>query len=125
MIKLSNLLKEIEVGMGGGPRVYIGMNGEELFKIENFPSIPNIDGISYEEREKYPKLWEIIEKINVYTSDRNIQDIKFLGDFSSSNSEVYLYIDGESNYTIVDSLKQFSEEYQTEEAWEAYYWKEI
>jgi hypothetical protein len=125
MIKLSNLLSEIEVRMGGNPRVYIGMNGEELFKIENFPAVPNVNGIPYEEHEENPKFWEIIEKINVYTSDRNIQGIKFLGDFSSLNSEVYLYVDGESNYTIVDSLEQFSEEYQTEEAWGAYYWKEI
>jgi len=125
MIKLSNLLSEIEVRPFGITSIYVGEPHKELFKVENFPAIPNIDGIPYEEREEYPKFWEIIEKIQEYLQNWDIQQIYFKGDFSSRNLIVYIYIDGESDYTIVDSLNHFGVGYTTEEGWEIQNWEEI
>jgi hypothetical protein len=126
MIKLSNLIKEIKVNKPGSSRVYIGEPNKELFQIENFPSIRNIDGIPYDHDEKEnPEFWRIIYKIEEYLQDSGINNIKFIGNFSSPNPIAYIYIDGEGNYTIVDSLKQFYEGWQTEEDWRVENWKSI
>jgi hypothetical protein len=123
MIKLGNLLKEIEVGMGGGnPRVYMGEPEGTLFKVINFPAISNPNGIPYKE-EKDVKFWEIIDKIQDNSSFM-VYNIELKGDFSSPNSKVYIYVD-QDNYLIYDSLKKIGGNYQTEEAWGIENWKEI
>jgi hypothetical protein len=121
------LLSEIKINKPGGSRVYVGEPTGELgvlFKIEDFPSIHNIDGIPYDYEDENPKLWEIIEKIQKYLQHFDINDIRFTGDFLNGK-EAYIYIDNELNYNIVDFLDQFEEGYQTKEDFGVQNWKKI
>lgn len=117
MIKLSNLIKEIKINKPGGSRIYAGGPDGTIFKIINFPAIPNIDSIPYEEPEENPKFWEIIEKIQNYSQDWNIGNIMWKGDFSSPNYKIYIYMkENEGSMDLFfDSLKKIDDYQNWEE----------
>jgi hypothetical protein len=138
MIKLSNLIKEIKVNKPGSSKVYVGEPIGNLFKVENFPAISNINYNPFERKDAgyylkdktNPRFAEIIKKLINYTQGQNNPSFTFKGDFSSSNSIVYIFNEGvnrfgENMYYIVNSMEFFAQGYQTEEAWGIENWKEI
>jgi hypothetical protein len=124
MIKLSNLLNEIKVNKPGAFTIYVGEPTRDLFQIENFPALNNVEGIPYDYDDENPKFWQVIDKIQDYLQIFDISNMSFSGDFSNRTT-AYIYIDGELNYTIVDSLEQFEEGYQTKEDFGVQTWKKI
>jgi hypothetical protein len=80
MIKLTNLLKEIEVGIGGSPRIYVGEPNNEFFKITNFPAIPN-KNIELNSQNNL-EFKEIINKIKNYTNSMANLKFNFWGIFN-------------------------------------------
>jgi hypothetical protein len=103
MIKLSNLLKEIEEGMGG-KSVLWGYNDYdefmELIKLQGFSTSQEaLDEIN----ELYP--WE---------------DPYELG--TSVDYPSYAYLSGDGQVTFVKDLSEFSDNYQTEEGWGVTKW---
>lgn len=140
--------KDLIEPTSGETKVYISEPYVQLYKIENFPSIPNsikrIDfdcddaGSSQETCENYdemqelfkksPKLKNILDKINkkAYGEDNGyFHGIDFQGDFSSPLKISYTQLSGDGFLYFVDSLSEFDEDYQTEENWGVKNWKEI
>jgi hypothetical protein len=130
MIKLSNLINEIKINKPGGSRVYVSEPYVELFKVENFPIIYDTEYLSKDihfflKDKANPEFGQIINKIINYIQGYDDPTFNFTGNFSSRNEIIYIYIDGEENYTIVDSLNQFGRDYETEEGWGVENWKII
>jgi hypothetical protein len=79
------------------------------------------------------KIEEIFHKIqNDYYSDEGgktlgigFHEIEFEGDFSSPLKTAYLAVAGDGTLTIVDSLNQFDDDYQTEKGWGVTTWNKI
>lgn len=137
MIKLVNILKEIRVLGGGTSKVFIGVTstGEstELYKLDPFPVIINQKDVlknslgfknaltlvfneAYGDSISQSSLEEFIDS-GITTT--------FLGNFSSPLSKAYVYADAEGSVAIVDSLDKFGDDYQDEQNWGVFEWKEI
>lgn len=86
----------------------------ELYKIENFSSTKDFELI-------FNKI-----KIDAY-EDQNEEfaAIRFLGDFSKAKKLIYAQLADDSQLYVVDSLDQFSENYNTEKKWKIEKWTEI
>jgi hypothetical protein len=139
--------KDLIEPTSGETKTYISDPYVELYKIENFPAIPNSikrvdfncdDAISQESCENYnemqelfkksPKLKIILDKINKKAYGENngyFHGIDFQGNFSSPLKLAYVQLSGDGFLYFVDSLFEFDEDYQTEEDWGVKSWKEI
>ena len=131
----------------GGTKVYTSSPYVELYKIENFPPIPkNIHSINFnctdtnnpetcensdemqELFNKSPKIKSILNKINTHAFEGDevyFHRIDFEGNFSSPIETAYAQVSGDGMLYIVDSLSQFSDNYQTEEGWGVESWSQI
>ena len=145
--KYSRGEKDLMEPISGETKVYTSTPYVELYKIENFPSIPsNIKRIdfdcddadyqetceNYEEMQelfkKSPKLKSILDKINKYAFGEDngyFHGINFEGNFTSPLKTAYTQLSGDGFLYFVDSLFQFSDNYQTEEAWGVKKWSQI
>ena len=139
--------KDLIKPTSGETKTYISDPYVELYKIENFPAIPNSikridfdcdDATSQEACENYnemqelfkksPKLKIILDKINKKAYGENngyFHGMDFQGDFSSPLKLAYVQLSGDGFLYFVDSLFEFNEDYQTEEDWGVKSWKEI
>lgn len=129
----------------GPTTVYVSDPYEELFKIKNFPAIPNIKSVEFscgdsdntEECENYPEMIKLLQvknmksildkiKIDAFGEDNGyFHGVDFDGDFSSPLDTVYAQVSGDGYLYFVDSLDRFSEGYNTEEEWGVRNWKKI
>jgi len=124
----TNTLKEIEVGMGGGPRVYANESRKDLFKIENFPVLQDkerikVPGFTNVKRKVDPQFWKIIDKIQDYSpkNKRPNPDISFSGDFSTPGTS-YVMIEDPGVFTVIETLEHLGKD----EDWDlSQDWKEI
>jgi hypothetical protein len=145
--KYSRGEKDLMEPISGETKIYTSNPYTELYKIENFPSIPNnIKRIdfecddaddqetceNYEEMQelfkKSPKLKFILDKINKDAYGENngyFHGIDFQGNFSSPPKIAYTQLSGDGMLYFVDSLSQFSDKYQTEEGWGVKNWEQI
>ena len=126
MIKLGNILKEIEVGIGGSPRIYVSRINEDLFKIENFPILQDkrriaTPGFTHIKRKTDPQFWEILDKIQEYSPENKSpnHDIGFSGDFLSSGTS-YIMIEDPGVFTIIQSREHLDkdEDWDLRQDWE-------
>jgi hypothetical protein len=103
MIKLSNLLKEIEVGIGGRSILW-GYND-----YDEFMELVKIDGFATSQ--------EALDEINkLYPWE----DPYELG--TSVDYPLYAYLAGDGQVTFVNDLSEFSDSYHTEEGWGVTEW---
>ena len=142
--KYSKGEKNIPAPTSGTTTVYTSEPYTELYKIENFPAIPNAQSIDFEcnsnkdtctsqpevvELLKNKKFELILNKIHNYAMNGDtsmyFHGIDFEGDFSSPIDIAYIYASEDGFLYIVDSLDQFNERSQTEEAWGVESWKKI
>jgi hypothetical protein len=125
MIKLTNILSEMVVNQPG-VKVYAQIPSGDLYKIKNFPSLPNIKNIDIKNLEtvKNKNFINIINKI-VGKTNHPISTINFDGNFSSPISAAYAYSAGDGNLYVVDSLNRFDERFQNEEAWQIEDWEQL
>jgi hypothetical protein len=119
-----------------------------LYKIENFPAVPNAKSVYFDcgetdttSCEQHPemvpmlknkKFKDILSKINNYLNqkypqfgDSYFHGITFKGDFSSPIDVAYIQVSGDSIAYVVDSLDRFSSGYQTEEDWRVKNWVKL
>jgi hypothetical protein len=137
MIKLVNILKEIRVLGGGTSKVFIGVTstGEstELYKLDPFPIIINQkDALKNSLGFRNALTLVLNEAYGDSISQSSLEEfidsgitITFLGNFSSPLSKAYVYPDPEGGVAIVDSLDKFGDDYQDEQNWGVFEWKEI
>jgi len=137
MIKLVNILKEIRVLGGGTSKVFIGVTstGEstELYKLDPFPVIINQKDVLKNSLGFRNALTLVLnEAYGDSISQSSLEEfidsgitITFLGNFSSPLSKAYVYADAEGSVAIVDSLDKFGDDYQDEQNWGVFEWKEI
>jgi hypothetical protein len=108
MIKLSNLIKEIEVGMGGRSILWGSDNGGrfiELVKLQGFSTSQEaLDRINELYNELYP------DEYYPYELSKSVE-------YPS-----YVYLSGGGQATFVKDLSEFSVGYQTEEDWGVTKW---
>jgi len=121
----------------------------ELYKIENFPSMPNASDIDFEcnadEETCYnnPKMVKmlqnndfkkIINKIGFHYKstwddpNENLSPfhyINFDGNFSNPLNTAYAQVAGDSGLIFVEDLNWFSDGYKTEEDWGVESWKQL
>ena len=132
--------------------VFVGEPYAELYKIENFPSIPNAKNVDFKCNDlkdfsackSYPEMVEmlkrenfklILDKIHKDEASRQSGDeplyfhgISFSGDFSKPMNTVYAQVSGDGMLYVVDSLYQFDNEYgdyHNESGWGIKSWKEL
>ena len=139
--------KDIPEPTSGETKVYVGVPYNELYKIENFPAIPShIKRINfdcedtdypetcenYEEMQellkKHPKIKPILDKMLIDAFGENngyFTGLDFEGNFTPPPKTIYAQVAGDSMLYFVSSLSEFSDRYQTEEAWGIKSWKEI
>lgn len=114
----------------GNITVYVSEPYSELYKIENFPAVPNAKNVDFkckdlEDRstcENYPEMVEMFKNKNFKFVVDKIQNeeesatnnesgyfhgIEFDGDFSSSIDIAYAQVTGDGFLIIVDSLNKF------------------
>ena len=98
MIKLSNLIKEIEVGMGGRSILW----GKD--KDGRFTELVKLQGFSTSQ--------EALDEINEFfdLEYEEIEDEPYV-------NPSYAYLAGDGQATFVKDLSEFSDNYQTEEGW--------
>ena len=116
----------------------------DLFKIEDFKGL-NYSKTYYDicdvnEDEDWrqflndnPEFKEILIKIGdqCFGSDNyNVEEDMFnsfelLGDLSKNQDTIYIQVSGDSSVYLVESLNEFSEEYQDESKWNIKRWLEI
>lgn len=145
--KYSKGEKDLIEPISGETKVYTSVPYTELYKIENFPAIPNnitrIDFTcedadypetceNYEEMQellkKSPKLKPILDKILKHGYGENngyFHGVDFEGNLTSPSKMIYVHLSGDGMLYFVSSLSEFSERYQTEEAWGVKSWEEI
>lgn len=134
----------------GTTEIYVSEPSTELYKIENFPSMPNATDISFDcnaDEEtclntpemvsmlKNNDFKKIIDKIgsNYKSSWRSginldlnpFHYIEFQGNFSSPLDVAYAQVAGDSGLYFVDTLNRFNTGYKTEEGWGVKGWKKL
>jgi hypothetical protein len=120
----------------------------ELYKIENFPAVPNAKDVHFNcddtdtdtTCKNYPEMIEmlknknfklVLDKIQGNSASNQSGDpsyfhgINFDGNFSSPIETAYAQISGDGFLYIVDSLSQFDDGYQTEEEWGVEDWRKL
>ena len=105
MIKLTNLLKEIEVGMGGKSVLWgIDNNGHftELTKLKGFRTSQ-----------------EALDEINKLL---NLEDNSYYIDQFTPDNPSYAYLAGDGEVSFVEDLSEFNDNYNTEEGWGVTQW---
>jgi hypothetical protein len=126
MIKLSNILKEIEVGMGSSPRIYVSRINKDLFKIENFPILQDkrriaTRGFLSARKKLDPQFWRILDKIRDYSQEDIEQspDIGFSGEFLSSGNS-YIIKEDPGVFTIIQDWEYLgkNEDWDSRQDWE-------
>jgi hypothetical protein len=123
--------------------VYVSKPFVELYKIENFPAVPNAKSINFDcdddvtTCENYPEMVEMLKNKNfklVLNKIKKEEDnqsyeplyfhgIDFDGDFSSPIDVAYAYASNDGYLYIVDSLSRF--ESKTEKDWKVKNWKKL
>ena len=78
-------------------------NSTELFKIEGFTTVTEV----FDRLHKHFNMTVINESDSLYTDETE-------GQFN------YIYVAADGYCRFVESLTEFSEDYQTEEAWQVY-----
>jgi hypothetical protein len=78
-------------------------NSTELFKIEGFTTVTEV----FDRLHKHFNMTVINESDSLYTDETE-------GSFN------YIYVSSDGYCRFVESLTEFSENYQTEEAWQVY-----
>ena len=78
-------------------------NSTELFKIEGFTTVTEV----FDRLHKHFNMTVIDESDSLYTDETE-------GQFN------YIYVSNDGYCRFVESLTEFSEDYQTEEAWQVY-----
>ena len=78
-------------------------NSVELFKIEDFTTVKEV----FDRLHKHFNMTVIDESDSLYTDETE-------GSFN------YIYVASDGYCRFVESLTEFSEDYQTEEAWQVY-----
>lgn len=78
-------------------------NSTELFKIEGFTTVTEV----FDRLHKHFNMTVINESDSLYTDETE-------GRFN------YIYVSSDGYCRFVESLTEFSEDYQTEEAWQVY-----
>ena len=78
-------------------------NSTELFKIEGFTTVTEV----FDRLHKHFNMTVINESDSLYTDETE-------GQFN------YVYVSSDGYCRFVESLTEFSEDYQTEEAWQVY-----
>jgi len=108
MIKLSNLLSEIEVRMGGKSLLW-GYND-----YDEFMELVKLNGFKNSQ--------EALDEINkLYPHD----DPYYIdGDIFSSDYPLYAYLIDDGRVKFVDDLSEFGDNYNTEESWGITKWSE-
>jgi hypothetical protein len=131
----------------GTTEVYAAEPQDELYKIENFPSMPNAKNVLFpcsdatkETCEGTPEMTEmlknndfkkIINKIGSHYKttwsdvDKNtypFHGIEFDGDFLKPLDVVYAQVANDSNLYFVDTLNRFNTGFKTEEDWGVKNW---
>jgi len=133
----------------GTTEVYAAVPEDELYKIENFPSMPNAVDVDFDcnsteetclntpemaDMLKNNDFKKIINKIGSHykstwkDSNLNLTPfhyINFDGNFSTPLDIVYAQVAGDSGLTFVDTLNRFSTGYKTEEEWGIESWKKL
>jgi hypothetical protein len=134
----------------GTTEVYISEPEDtELYKIENFPSMPNAVDVDFDcdnteetclntpemaNMLKDNDFKKIINKIGSHykstwdDSNSNLSPfhyINFNGDFSNPLDVVYAQVAGDSGLIFVDTLNRFNVGYKTEEEWGVKEWKKL
>lgn len=131
----------------GATTIYVGEPYGELYKIENFPALPNAENVHFtcedakdaSTCEGYAEMMELISNKNfklildkIHNNELSLQyeplyfhGIEFDGDFSSPIDVAYAQVAGDGFLYIVDSLSRFNFEYQTEEGWGIRDWKKL
>jgi hypothetical protein len=143
--------KKSQIPNIGTTEVYAQEPEGELYKIVNFPSMPNAQDVMFPCNNAYKETCEgtpemtkmlknndfkkIINKIGSHYKstwrgdiDQNMypfHGIDFDGNFSSPLDEVYAQVSGESMLTFVDSLNRFATGFKSEEEWEIKDWKKL
>jgi len=127
----------------GNITVYVSKPFVELYKIENFPAVPNAKSINFDcdddvtTCENYPEMVEMLKNKNfklVLNKIKKEEDnqsyeplyfhgIDFDGDFSSPIDVAYAYASNDGYLYIVDSLSRF--ESKTEKDWKVKNWKKL
>jgi hypothetical protein len=105
MIKLSNLLNEIEVGMGGRSILW----GKD--KDGRFTWLVKLQGFSTSQ--------EALDEINELL---NLKDGPYYIDSFTPDNPSYAYLAGDGEVSFVEDLSEFSGDYQTEEGWGVTEW---
>ena len=128
--------------------VYVSEPYVELYKIKNFPAVPNAKDVDFDcddtedvtTCENYPEMVEmlknknfklVLDKIQGDSASNQSGDplyfhgINFDGNFSSPIETAYAQISGDGFLYIVDSLSSFSEDFKTEEGWGVEDWKKL
>jgi hypothetical protein len=123
----------------GTTEIYAAVPEDELYKIENFPSMPNAVDVYFDTPEmadmlKNNDFKKIINKIGSHYKstwkDLNLNltpfhYINFDGNFSTPLDIAYAQVAGDSGLTFVDTLNRFSTGYKTEEEWGIESWKKL
>ncbi len=151
--KYSKGEKNIPEPSSGPPEVYA--SNTELYKIVNFPSIPNASNIDLpcggDDDENCDMNDPNIQKLKELLSNKKIKDIFYKiqddafnqnedwdttlglkfhgiewdGNFNSPNKDTYAYMSGDGYLYINDALDKFDDKYQTEEGWGVKSWKKL
>ena len=125
MQKMSSLITESEYKEKINEEVYKSNPYNELYKIKNFPKgdlqTPAVkDILSKIYTDAYGDDIEEVLDDNFWTKEVNSY-LKRL----PSTDVVYIHTDGEGRFSIVNTLKKFSDGYKTEEDWGVESWDKI
>jgi hypothetical protein len=146
LIKYSKGEKDLAEPISGETKVYAQIPTGELYKIENFPALPNAESVNFEcddtsnqetcegyleminllKNEDFKYIINKIHKNSPFSSDNvYFHAVNFDGDFSSPIDIAYAQVAGDGVLYFVDSLDQFSNGYQSEEGWRVKKWKQL
>ena len=108
MIKLSNILNEIEVRMGSSSILW-GYND-----YDEFMELIKLKGFSTSQ--------EALDEINELLNSED--DPYYIDEFDIPNNPLYCYLAGDGRASFVNNLSEFGVSYNTEEGWGVTQWSE-